>query len=125
MLDYKIAPPYLRVEGDEGWIHAPWGKNQMTASDKSLLRLKLKDSDTHLPQRMDKKDFIYAIKNNCNTMADAEVGHRTCSLGQLAHIAIQRGKKLNWNPKTERFTDNDKANKMLGRSYREPWGLTE
>ncbi|MCF7957129.1 MAG: Gfo/Idh/MocA family oxidoreductase [Phycisphaerae bacterium] len=125
VLDYKIASPYIRVEGDEGWIHAPWlGKKQMTAQDKSLLRLKLKDSDRHLPQRMDKEDFIYGIKNNCATMADAEIGHRTCSLGQLAHIAIQRGKKLSWNPRTERFTDDDGANKMLHRSFRPPWELT-
>ena len=88
-----------------------------------VFRIKYKESDRRLPQRMDKEDFIYAIKNKCNTMADAEVGHRTCSLGQLGHIAIQRGAKLNWDPKAERFIDDDKANKMLYISYRKPWGL--
>ncbi len=56
-------------------------------------------------------------------MADAEVGHRTCSMGQMAHIAIQRGKKLDWNPDTERFTNDEKANKMLKIPHRKPWGL--
>jgi predicted dehydrogenase len=125
ILDYKIASPYVRVEGDEGWIHTPWsGKKQMTAHDKSIFRIKYKKTDIRLPQRSDKGDFIYAIKNNCNTMADAEVGHRTCSMGQIAHIAIQRGKKLSWDPKAERFADDAKANEMLHVSYRNGWQLS-
>lgn len=123
VLDYVIDVPYLRIEGDEGWIQAHWHSDGgLTAHDKSIFRIKLKDSDVHLPLRQDKEDFIYAIKNNCNTMADAEVGHRTCSMGQLGHIAIQRGRKLRWNPDTERFADDDQANRMLRRTYRDPWG---
>lgn len=123
VLDYLTDEPYVRVEGDEGWIKAHWFV-RLTAHDKSIFRIKFKESDRRLPQRMDKEDFIYAIKNKCNTMADAEVGHRTCSLGQLGHIAIQRGRKLNWDPTAERFIDDNKANKMLHISYRKPWGLT-
>jgi len=124
VLDYFIDIPYLRVEGDEGWIQAHWhSKGGLTAHDESVLKIKLKDSDIHLPQRSDKGDFIYAIKNKCNTMADAEVGHRTCSMGQLGHIAIQRGKKLTWDPVAERFADDARANKMLEVSYRKPWEL--
>lgn len=124
VLDYVIDVPFLRVEGDEGWIQAHWhSKGGLTAHDKSIFRIKLKDSDVHLPLRQDKEDFIYAIKNDCNTMADAEVGHRTCSIGQLGHIAIQLGRKLQWNPDLERFVNDDEANRMLHKSYRDPWGL--
>ncbi len=124
VLDYLANVPYLRVEGDEGWIQAHWhSKGGLTAHDESVLKIKLKDSDIHLPQRQDKEDFIYAIKNKCNTMADAEVGHRTCSIGQLGHIAIRRKKKLTWNPKAERFADDVRANEMLNVSYRKPWEL--
>ena len=125
VLDYFIDVPYLRVEGEEGWIEAHWhSPGGLTAHDKRILRTKLKDSDLHLPQRMDKEDFVYCIKNNApeESMADAEVGHRTCSLGQLAHIAIDRGRKLAWDPHNERF-DDAKANERLTRSYTEPWGL--
>ncbi|MCF7956076.1 MAG: Gfo/Idh/MocA family oxidoreductase [Phycisphaerae bacterium] len=124
VLDYLIKSPYLRVEGDEGWIHANWlTKGGILAHDRAILHTKFKDTDIRLPQRPEKDDFIYAIKNSCNTMADAEVGHRTCSVGQLAHIAIQRGKKLNWDPKAERFTNDDGANKMLVIGHRKPWEL--
>ena len=56
-------------------------------------------------------------------MADAEVGHRTCSMCQLGHIAIQLGRKLQWDPGAERFANDDEANRMLHKSYRAPWGL--
>lgn len=125
VLDYFTDVPYLRVEGDEGWIQTHWhSKGGLTAHDKSIFRIKYKESDIRLPQRQDKEDFIYAIKNKCDTMANAEVGHRTCSLGQLGHIAIQRKKKLTWAPKAERFTDDAKGNEMLDVSYRKPWELS-
>jgi hypothetical protein len=42
---------------------------------------------------------------------------------QIAHIAIQRGRQLEWNPDRERFTNDEAANEMLRRSYRAPWDL--
>ena len=58
-MDYLIDVPYLRVEGDEGWIQAHWhSKGGLKAHDKSIFRTKFKESDTRLPQRMDKGDFI-------------------------------------------------------------------
>jgi len=127
-MDYLIdsAGAYLRIEGDEGWLQANWHrKGGFQASDIRILKTKLKKSDLRFPQRSDKGDFIYCIRNRApnESMADAEVGHRTCSMGQLAHIAIQRGQKLEWNPDKERFVDNSEANTMLSRSYRDPWGL--
>jgi len=124
VLDYIMAKhAYVRVEGEKGWIQANWhGGKGLQASDTNILRTKLKETDLRIPQRQDKEDFLYGIKNNAPTMADAEIGHRTCSMGQLAHIAIQRGKPLAWDPAKERFDDAE-ANKMLEKSYRKPWDL--
>ncbi|MHC4200816.1 MAG: hypothetical protein ACYSU0_12555 [Planctomycetota bacterium] len=55
--------------------------------------------------------------------SDAEVGHRTTSLCQLGHIAIQLGRKLMWDPEGERFAGDPAANRMLSRPMREPWSL--
>jgi hypothetical protein len=30
-------------------------------------------------------------------------------------------KQLDFDPETETFTNNDQANKYLGRTYRKPW----
>ncbi len=124
-LDYLTAQDaYVRLEGDAGWLNADWtGRTGLTASDEKLLKLKLKATDLRLPTRADKADFLHGIATGEPTMADAEVGHRTCSLGQLAHIAIQRGRRLDWNPAAERFAGDDAANALLSRPYRAPWAL--
>ncbi len=114
---------YIKVEGEDGWIHADWLRKGpgMVAHDKAILRKKLTDQDTRFPQRTDKGDFVNAMINNEPVMIDAEIGHRTCSMGQLAHIAIKRGKKLAWNPDTEKFPNDDEANKMLVRPISDVW----
>lgn len=123
-VDYRMETPYLRVEGDEGWIQAPFGGGGgFTASDPKLLQIKLRPSDRRVPTRGDKQDFIEAIRNGSKVMADAEIGHRTCSMGQIARIAIQRGKRLDWDPAKETFPGDAEANAQLQGTYRAPWTL--
>jgi hypothetical protein len=43
----------------------------------------------------------------------------------LSKSAYQLGPMLTFNPETERFVDNDKANQLLTRQYREPFVVTE
>ncbi len=126
VMDYVMDKPYLKVEGDEGWVKGYWiTDGGLSASDPRLLRIKFKDSDIKLPQRTDKGDFIHCIKNRAprESMADAEVGHRTCTIGQIGHIAIRLGRRLEWDPLKERFVNDTEADKMLAGTYRAPWRL--
>ncbi len=124
-LDFKTdRNGYLRVEGDEGWIFVQHtGKARIEAHDESLLKMKFRDSDQVVLQRGDKEDFIHAIRHGGPTMIDAEIGHRTASLAHLGQIAIQRGRKLSWDPQREQFADDPAANELRQVSYRQPWGL--
>jgi predicted dehydrogenase len=123
-LEYRMDVPYLRVEGDEGWIQAHWNSpGGLKASDRSIFRTKFRDGDIRVPTRGDKADFIAAIREGVKVMADAEIGHRTCSVGQIGHIAIQRGKKLEWDPAAETFKDDPEANAMLRGRYRGEWSV--
>ena len=116
---YRTERPYIRVEGEKGWIEAEW-KDTLRAEPESLLkpsgpqkvRLVLKD---------EKQDFIDAVKTRGRTLEDAEVGHRTTSLGLLGQIAIEVGGALKWDPKRERFLNSDDANQRLTRTVRAPW----
>lgn len=121
-LAYRMDVPYIRVEGDEGWVKAHWNSaGGLTASDPAILRTRFRASDRRVPTRSDKMDFISAIRDGTPTMIDAEIGHRTCSMGQIAHIAIQRGRPLDWDPVREEFPGDPESNKLLVGAYRGDW----
>ena len=69
-----------------------------------------------------KDNFIDCIRTRKKPNANAEVGHQSVLLCHLANISYRVGnKQLEFDAKTETFTNNDEANKYLGRTYREPW----
>lgn len=121
----KTETPYTRFEGEGGWIQANFsGKNKLLAEPASLLGSKIGPNELHFPLMHEKRDFLDAVKTRGQTLEDAEVGHRTASLGHLGHIAIQLGRKLKFDPDKERFIGDEEANRMLalppGRS---PWNV--
>ena len=56
------------------------------------------------------------------TNGDIEIGHLTASLCHLGNIATQLGRSLTFDPNTEQVIDDDQANALLGRKYRDHWG---
>ena len=120
---YTTGRPYVRFEGDEGWIEASYGGRTLKASSEAILRSAIGPGEIRLPLKHEKRDFLDCIKTRGRTVADAEVGHRTTSLCQLGHIAIQVGRKLTWDPMAERFPDDPEAGRLLTRSMRSPWRL--
>jgi predicted dehydrogenase len=122
-LFYSISRPYVRFEGTEGWIEADYNKRSIKAEPESILKSPIGPDEIHLPLKSEKRDFIDAVKTRGQTLADAEVGHRTTSLCQLGHIAIQVGRELKWDPENEQFTNDQTANRLLSRPMRSPWRL--
>ena len=118
-LTYKIDQPCVRFEGSEGWIFAD-DTGKIEASKPSILAPPSGSNWITLPRKVDKQDFIDAVRSRGETMADAEVGHRTTSLCHLGHIAIQVGKRLEWDPAKERFTNNKEANELVSRPIHAP-----
>lgn len=125
-LDYKMDKPFIRLEGDEGWIEMPFGSPKLLASDPKLIAPASGANWKSFTRKQDKEDFVDSVLSREQTMEDFETGHRTISICQIAHIAIQLGgKKLKWDPVAEKF-DNEDANKLLVRkSWRDPWKLDE
>jgi predicted dehydrogenase len=123
-LDYKIDKPYLRVEGDEGWIQAHWhSKGGLQAHDRGILTRKLRADDQPVPTRSDKQDFISAITDGTPVMIDAEAGHRVNTQCLLGLAAIKLGKKLEWDPVKETVTNDADALASIKGNYRAPWEL--
>ncbi len=119
---YECSYPHVRFEGTKGWVQATYGRG-LSGEPESLLRQPLGPHEIRLPGRSDKGDFLYCVRTRSETMEPAEVGHRTNSLCQLGLIAIERGKRLVWDPQAERFTNDPEANRLLVRTMRAPWSL--
>jgi myo-inositol 2-dehydrogenase/D-chiro-inositol 1-dehydrogenase len=110
----------ILFEGTEGWVYVTRG--HIDANPKSLLTSTIKPDEIHLYKSTDHKaNFYECIKSRKETVAPAEVAHRSCSVCLLGDIAMQTGRKLKWDPKTEQFVNDDDANKLLSKPMRSPW----
>lgn len=120
--DHSENAEGVRFEGTEGWIRVERGF--IESSPKSLITSHIGPSEIHLYKSNDhKQNFVDCLRNRRETIAPAEVGHRSCSACNLGDIAMRLGQTLKWDPAKEQFTNSDVANRMLFRSMRSPWVL--
>ncbi len=72
-------------------------------------------------------NFIAAVRsgNPEDLTCDVEVGHRSTILPHLGNIAYRVGRELMFDGLSERFVDDEEANKLLTRDYREPFVVPE
>ena len=69
------------------------------------------------------RNFLDCVKSRKAPLCTLEDGHRSTSFAHLANISLAVGKKLDWDPIKERFTNCDEANKHLHYEYRKPWKI--
>ena len=67
------------------------------------------------------KNFVDCVFSRKETAAPAEVGHRSITIAHLGNISMILGRDLEWDPKKEKFVNDEQANSMLSRKMREPW----
>jgi len=113
-----------RFEGTEGWVMAQGNASSILAEPQSLLRSTIRPGEIHL-MRSDNHaiHFLECVRTRRETIAPAEVAHRSTTLCLLSDIAMRLGRKLRWDPDKEEFPGDDAANQMLGRSMRAPWAV--
>jgi predicted dehydrogenase len=111
---------HTRFEGTRGWVDVSRGK--IDAEPISLLTSIIGPDEIHLYNSNDhNQNFLDCIKSRKDTICTAEIGHRSATVCHLGNIAMILGRKLKWDPKEERFIDDDEANRMLSRAMRAPW----
>lgn len=71
--------------------------------------------------------FIAGVRsrNNDDLGVDIEEGHYSSALCHLGNISYRLGRTLEFDPKTERFVNDEQANAMLTRDYRSPFVVPE
>jgi predicted dehydrogenase len=123
-LNVKSNRPGIRFEGTKGWIGTQGWTGAPEAEPESILESQIGPKETHLYTAPDEhRNFLDCVKSRQPCYAPAEVGHRTITIAHLGNIAMKLGRKLKWDPKKERFVDDDSANALLSHKMRAPWKL--
>ncbi len=128
----------IKYIGDDGWIFVSRGAYQASASDpvdkeKSAKALNASDpnilssvigaNEIHLEKIEDQHgNWLDCIKSREQPISPIEKGHKACAICLISDIAMQFDRKLDWNPETETFVNDDEANALLHRAQRKPYG---
>lgn len=130
-------PNGIRYEGTDGWIFVTRGAYRATESDpfpegstkaldassEEILKSKIGENETHLYVSEEQHgNWLDCVQSRKQPISPVEIGHRTCTICLISHIAMKIPGILHWNPATEKFVDNDRANFMLSRPQRYPYG---
>jgi predicted dehydrogenase len=123
-----VAPgaPSLKFIGTDGWVGNRGWRGPVEASSEDILYSSIGPHEIHLYTNPEGEhdDFLKCVHSRKDPYFPVDIGHRVSTLAHLANISLRLGRKLNWDPKTERFENDDSANAMLSRPLRKPWSLT-
>lgn len=133
-------PNGIRFEGTEGWIFVSRGNEAVTssdptarlkdtqalaASDPRVLTSTIGPDEVHLYRSSSHHgNWLECIRTRQQPIAPVEVAHRSCTACLLHHIAMKLPRRLQWDPVSERFRNDDEANAMLSRPQRWPYVMT-
>jgi predicted dehydrogenase len=109
-------------EGSEGWVHVKRG--YVDAHPKSLLQSQIAPDEIQLYRSNDHiANFLDCIKSRAATICPIDAAVRADTICHLSDIATQLEDRLKWDPKQERFINNETANRLLVRAMRSLWHL--
>lgn len=71
--------------------------------------------------RRHQQDFLEAVRERTNPVADIEQGYISTASCILANLSMQLARPLKWNATRHDVVDDPEASKLLSRPYRQPW----
>lgn len=128
----------VKFIGSEGWIFVTRGNYRVTdtdpvadsngvkpldASNPKILQSVIGKNEIHLYESSEQHaNWLDCIKSRKEPVAPIETGHRSCSACLLHQIAMKVNRKIYWDPKKEKFKNDDKeATAMLSRPRRKKY----
>jgi predicted dehydrogenase len=117
-----LANLYLAPEA-RGYAILPSRAGQFQSEDSPVKATEAERVDGDLTDQHT-RNFLDCVKSRERCNCDLETGHRSTTFAHLANIALQTRAHLEWDPKSERITNHEPANRYLHYEYRAPWTLS-
>jgi hypothetical protein len=109
--------------GERGWVTTLFGGGPVEGSpadifvEMGLRSREVSGANNH------HANWFECIRTRARPSTDAEIGHRSASLGHLAITALKLQRSLRWDPVREHFPADAAAERLCSRALREPWRL--
>jgi len=118
---YKIEAPYVKFEGENGWLKITYPA-KIEASDPALLKQMEQPGALDLTGTLtDKADFLRSVATGQPSLEPLEVGHNVFATTYMGLCCATLGRKLTWDSAANEFVGDTAANSMLNRPFREKW----
>ncbi len=99
-------------------------RDGLVSDPPNIVREPLRPSETHLYySESHSGNFLECVRSRKKTICDVDIAHRAASALLLGGVAKQLGRNLRWDPKAERFIDDEAANRLLSMAKRPPWNV--
>ena len=100
----------------DGWTFYPADKNKSIIHEAPQLN---KPDDQNIAQLW--ADFIDSIANNRRPVCDIEIGDRSTNMSLLGMLSYKLGRSVQWDGEKNLVINDEAANKLLQRKYRDGW----
>lgn len=107
-----VNAPY--IEGPKGKLYKGF------RSDIPDLKKKLEAYPDPEPQVT---DFLEAVKERKKFALNEQNGYRSCTLVNMAKVAVQLNRSLNFDPEKQVFINDEAANRLSNQPMRAPWTM--
>ena len=109
--------------GEEGSIYVE--NHKLITDPTELMRKKLGPNDKRLyTSKSHHRNFIDCVLSRKETASSVESAHRAASACHLGAIAAKLNRSLRFDPKSEKFVDDNEADALIMRKYHGDWKLS-
>jgi len=106
--------------GTEGKIAVD--RQHLETSPEKLRTIPIGPEEVHLYESPGhKQNWVDCMRTRARPICHAEIGCRSVTVCHLGNIAYWLGRPLRWDPVSERFLDDEEANRWVDRPKRSPW----
>jgi predicted dehydrogenase len=110
----------VKYVGTEGWVETGDSGAMRVSPDSlrgelSVVTMAGTDPATHV------RNFLDCVKSRKLTRANALAAAQAHVTAHAAYIMATLGRPLKFDPKSDSFLDDEEANRMRSRAWREPW----